>query len=296
MNVARRPAGWVLRGRRLGLAVAALLGATAAPADPGTVLARVDGSEVTEGDVDQALEAALGAHPLTGVDAAARAKVLESLIASRAIAQVEERTLRPDERAQLDRKVRAHREEQLVLQHLAKHFPPEPVSEEAVRVFYEANPEKFGARTVRTCEVLVGRPGGGPSGAEGLEGALRGAGSVQRWEPWADVLNKQGLSVGYRKMQWADGAVDRRLQERVDPLSVGATSDVVWLDGVAWVVRVVDQTKEPPQPLAVVRPEIRRLLAPLQVREAVKRAAAAALKTAAVERVVPSFPPPGRDP
>jgi len=89
-------------------------------------------------------------------------------------------------------------------------------------------------------------------------------------------------------VRYGTGQVDERLlQPRVRDvmkgLQVGEASRPFLVDGTPQVVRITDEDTRPPRPLSEVSGEIRRALAPIQLKEAVKSASAELMKTVEVQ-------------
>jgi hypothetical protein len=76
-------------------------------------LAKVDGTPITQAELQRALRETFGpkAH---SVDVKARREVLESLIATRAMALAAKEALRPGELAEVEREVQAYRDQRLI--------------------------------------------------------------------------------------------------------------------------------------------------------------------------------------
>lgn len=67
-------------------------------------------------------------------------------------------------------------------------------------------------------------------------------------------------------------------------LKVGKKSTLTFVQGRAYVVRIVGETTVPPKPFAKVQEEIERQLEPVQLREALESIGAAAVEQVRVER------------
>ena len=224
----------------------------------------------------------MGRYAAGKLDEAGRKKVLESLVASRAIAQIQLKNLTPEEEAVIDRKVQAYREELLVMRYLAKHAPPQPVTEEMVRKYYESHPERFGGRTIRTYEMVTTSRALKAPERDNLIGVLNKAAENKDWRKWVERLQTQGLPVAFRQGQVSEKVLQVQLRELMRPLKKGESSQLTFIKGNAYLVRIVDETKIAPRPLNEVSAKIRKSLVPLQLKKAVKKASEKALKEAKV--------------
>jgi EpsD family peptidyl-prolyl cis-trans isomerase len=246
------------------------------------VLAKVNGSSITRYDVDAAAQRTLGEELALSLDATGRRKVLESLVQSRAVAQLAERELAAEERAALDKRVSAYREELLVQAYLERHITPSPVTGQMVRQYYEAHPERFGGKKVVSYEMLFTPNAPAGKAREGLLQALRKSAQVKDLAAFGEELKKAGHDVLYRRGSVAEQTLDPQLRAALQQLAVGKTSNVIMLGGRLHVARIASESVQAARPLEQVADEIRRTLSPLRVKEAVKSASREALKKAKV--------------
>jgi hypothetical protein len=246
------------------------------------VLARVNGSPITRYELELAINSILGKETAGRLKADGRRKVLESLVASRAIAQVQDAELAPEDLAALGKKVSAYREELLVKQHLAQHASPQPVSAEMVRAYYEQHPERFGAETLRIYEMVASRRPLNPGERDGLIRLFSQAADIKDWRQWVKTLQTKGYAVVFRQGQVSEKALDSRLKRLMQPLEKGETSNPTFIKGTAYLVRIVEDKQIAPRPLQEVSVQIRKALVPVQLKKAVKEVSIQVLQTADV--------------
>lgn len=125
-----------------------------APVEPSATLATVDDSIITRDQLELTIERTLGDSAPLFASAEVERKILESLVSSRAMALLAERELSPSERAQLDLKAQAYREELLVRHYLEAHATPEPITTEQVADYYNRHPDEFGGGVERSFETI----------------------------------------------------------------------------------------------------------------------------------------------
>lgn len=236
------------------------------------VLARVAGEPITRYELEQTIRATLGETSAGRLDEAGRQKVLQSLVASRAIARVQEAEMTPQEIAEIDKKTRAYREQLLVKRYLAQHAAPQPVTGEMVREYYQAHPERFGSRYLRKYEMISGQPNLKSAERDNLITVLGRATETADWQNWVAELKEKGYPMSYREGMMTDNVLHPRLENLMKDLKTGETSNLVFIKGVPYVVRIVEEKQIPPQPLDKVSEQIRRALVPVQLKKAVKQA------------------------
>lgn len=236
------------------------------------VLAQVNGAPITQLELEQSIRASLGGAALSMLDPKARKKVLESIVAARAIAQVQAKELDPGQQAALDARVALYREQLLVRMYLAENKPVEPVGQEMIRAYYERHPGQFGAKTLRYYEMLRSRGVLTGKARDLLLTAMAEPRSVEDWHAEAGKLDRKGVPVAYRTGKVDPKVLHPRLRDLMEPLKTGQASSLTFIDGVAYAVRIKEEKKIAPQPLANVSDRIRKILLPVQLKKAVKKA------------------------
>jgi hypothetical protein len=253
--------------------------------DRGSVLATVNGSPITQNELLQGMRASLGPHSSNVLDEAGRRKMLESLVAARAIAQVQEQALTDAQKEAVEIQTAAFREQLLVKMYLAQNVPPQPVSHQMVEQYYREHPEKFGAKTIRVYEMIASDGKLAEKDRDRVLTALQTPHKVKDWTELVQRLKKKGLPVVYRSGQADAGVLQARLRDLMQPLAPGQTSALTLIEGVVYVVRITAEKKIPAQPLNQVGARIRKMLLPIQLKKAVKQASEKVLAEAEVEYV-----------
>ena len=236
------------------------------------VLARVAGDPVTLYELEQTIRATLGPSAAGRLDEAGRRKVLESLVASRAIARVREAEMTAEEIAAIDKKIQAYREQLLVKQYLAKHVSPQPVTGEMVRDYYEAHPEQFGSRRFRKYEMITGQPKLKSAARDKMIALLGRAAANTDWQTWVTGLKAKGYPLMFRQGLVTDKVLHPRLEKLMKGLKTGESSNLVFIKGNPYVVKIIEDNRLPPKPLDQVSDQIRKALVPVQLKKSVKLA------------------------
>lgn len=247
------------------------------------VLAKVSGKPITQYDVDQLGRRTLGELGGHSVRASAQAKLLESLIQSRAIAVAAEKELNPLEKLALQRELDSYRDQLLVRRYVEKHAPPAPVTPEMVTEYYRTHPERFGGKAHRLCEIVGASRDLTPDERNSVMKALREAERERDWSAWSSALVKHGLPVSLTSTSDDDQLLHAKLGELLRSLKVQVPSQVTLISGRPYVARITGEERAQPRPLAEVRGEIERLLSPAQLSAALERVGKDARKTVEVE-------------
>jgi hypothetical protein len=242
---------------------------TNAPVDV-EVLATVNGEPITRADVEFSLKRTFSQLDLMSVDADLQNKVLESLVASRAMKQLAREELTPTELTRIENATKAYEEELYIKEYLQRHAVPEPVTTEMVEKYYRENAREFGAETLRDFELLKAPANLQDSQRDQLLSEVENIRAATNWSSAAKSWGeKWGLQ--YQQARSKAGLLDKTLEQRLSVLSKNETSEVFYIDGSLHLVRVTNLTQTPPKALAEVSGEIRKRLAPLMLREAVKK-------------------------
>lgn len=255
----------------------------AVPVEPSATLVTVDGTPITRAQLELTIERTLGdSAPLFATEEVER-KILESLVSSRAMARLAERELDGAERAELDLKAQAYREELLVRHYLEANATPEPVTTEQVADYYKRHPEEFGGGVEKSFEIIGSDQTLDETQRAELIALL--SGPQVRDKDWAALVaawRGAGKPLEYRQNRLKLELLEQPLRSLVEPTAVGTIAPL-YTDGQLLLVRVTGEQQLPGQPLSEVSAAIREKLAPQALKQAVKSLSAQALKEVKVE-------------
>jgi parvulin-like peptidyl-prolyl isomerase len=234
------------------------------------VAATVNGEAITEADIDFMIERTFKQQELVSIDETLRQKVLESLISSRAMQQSIKKEMDTDDQDRIARSVKAYEEELFVKEYLQKHVTPEPVTAEMVQQYYDQHPEQFGSEEVRDFELLKA-----PNVLDDKQRdkLLKQVPTIRLSQNWSASSKswQQELGLQYLQGRSKAGLLDKTTEQTLQRLKKGETSDVFYVEGQLHLVRVNNITTTSAKPIAEVSGEIRKKLAPLMLRNAVKK-------------------------
>jgi hypothetical protein len=118
---------------------------------------------------------------------------------------------------------------------------------------------------------------------EKLVAALKNVKSKKDWQVVAQDLKKQSIDVLYRKGNADEAILEDQLKMFVKNIKVGETSQLTFLKGKPYIVRVIEEKQQSAKPLQEVSAEIRKALVPIQMKKAIKQISEELMKTATVE-------------
>ena len=241
------------------------------------VLAEAEGIVVTEYDLDAYLVATIGDFGAARIDDEGRKKALEGLVATKVIAKRRDQELSASDRAELEKKVGAYREQLLVKQYLAAHAPPEPVTAAQIQSYYEENRERFAGRSDRDFEMLLSTEILSDTKRRKLLDSLA-KNDDDDWSARAVALRAEGIPIHHRRGVMGRAPSHSKLDKTLRTMRVGRSSAPIFIQDKVYVLRVTGEKQHPKRTLPEASGEIRERLAPLQVRKAIARAKAKAMK------------------
>lgn len=247
------------------------------------VVATVNGESITSAELELAIERTLGSNAGLFMTDELANKLLQSLVASKAIAQKSEALLSADELIMLDLKAKAFKEELLVKAYLEQNVTPQPVSAEMVKKYYLDNPSKFGGGSIKQFEYIQVQI----QEKDDASHLLKAFNELSAHANWVlaveDIKAVNGEWVVRHKTASLNPKDLREpLKTLVTKTNVGKVAPVDINGLVYTLVKVVEEKPLALKPLAEVSGKIRETLAPLQLKQAVKEISDAALKEAAV--------------
>jgi len=236
-------------------------------ADP--LLAIVGGTELR----DSQLKVLMSRLPNDAIDTLTdetRHKMTESLVRMRAIALEAERLLSDEERLVIDAKVDAFRDELLAKEYLSKNVSPAPVSQAMVLSYYEGNSAEFTeAGRVDYKYLSVSRDSLDDKGRKKVITAFGNAKNVRSWSKMAAKLKKQGIPAEFKRANIKPSQIAPSLAKIVKNLKAGGVSDLVYGEQII-VVKVINREAASLKPLSMVSADIRKMLAPLQLKKSLR--------------------------
>jgi hypothetical protein len=111
--------------------------------DVSNVLAAVSGQKITQAQLDYQLSKISGISEQEDTQAV-RQKMLESLVLAKLMAHKQSQTMSHKQRQQLEIEVNAYREERLVHHYLNQNIEAKPPTSQQVNDFYQTNKQRFG--------------------------------------------------------------------------------------------------------------------------------------------------------
>jgi hypothetical protein len=253
------------------LLIAGCQGSCGDKKDGPRVLATVNGTPITEPQLQIALRETLGPD-VKNVSETARRKVLESLVATRAMALVAEKHMSESKRAELEREVQAYRDERLIRAYLARHAPVAPITDAQIEAYYREHLADFGAGTLRTYELLaIDQELSGSARADAIA-AFAKAERASDWRGTARELTQRGTNVRYESGQLPGNELDKNVVAVINTLAASQASKPFFVDGRIHLVRMLSSQSIAARPLVEVAPQIGRRLEQEAFESAIERA------------------------
>ena len=238
------------------------------------ILVTVQGEAITEMDLQLAIHRTLGPKALFQADSKAQQKILESIVMSKALAIRTESLLSDEQRYEIERQTLAYRDELLAKKFLKEKISPKPVSEAMVAAYYEDNLDKFSTPAKLQVEFIQAGPNMTPSQRGPIMAALTRAQKESDWQTWVSSQDKQSLPLSYSQNAFSAKAMGSDIAQVIRGLKEGESSKVFFINKRPALARVIKRLPGTAKPLAQVSKEIRKTLAPMQLKKAIKASAA----------------------
>lgn len=250
--------------------------------DDNNILATVNGSKISQYDLNASIQSTFTKESARHFDDVGRKKILDSLIASKAISQAQEKVLTDKETCEIEKKVNAYREQLLVKQYVMENFPPAPVTQKMVKTYYENHPERFGSKIVKVYEMISSTRKLKTKERDALMHILSDGKNQNNWKKWSKEIKDEGYPVSFRKGQVLENLLHPELYQVMETLDKGNTSELSFIKGQAYLVRITDEKMTPPKSFDEVKDRIRKSLIPIQLKRSATAATEKVLKTATV--------------
>jgi hypothetical protein len=281
--------------------------------DDSATLVKVNGEPITHAQFEIVAQTLLGGQPVRTLPEAARKKLLEGMVASKALSQKALQSL--DQKTLLDIEYKvANRREQLLLNEYLKlkakqntksnakpsansdatnpssnsDSKPSALSESLVAEYYESHLAEFGGGSDRRYQTIMSEKNVSGDMRNTLIESLGQAKAEDDWQAYSNTLVLQNLPVTFRSGVLNSQALDKsllgkKLSAAISTTPVGSSSAVVFANGKTFVVKVLAETKKTPQALNDVRGEIHKRLAPVLLKNAIESVKEQVMSEAKVE-------------
>ena len=250
-----------------------------------SALVTVNGESISEQDLDAAIIRTVGEMGAFQLDGKGRKKVLESIVLSKIMAQKQMASYSPEQQREIERQVQAYKTELLAKNYLKENVTAVPVTNKMVEEYYAANPHKFGGKTIKQYQVLKGLTKLQGKVRENLLQRMQQITSQKDWFAAVNQAKKEGLQLEFSTGVSGAQSLDKKVESLIAGLNQDEVSSLHYLNGYPMYFKVVAEKVIKPKPLSEVRSDIRKSLAPIQLKRAVRKVSDELLKEAKVEYV-----------
>ncbi|GAB59524.1 peptidyl-prolyl cis-trans isomerase [Rheinheimera nanhaiensis] len=240
--------------------------------DSDPVLARVGNETISRLELDVAIDSSIGPYAALHLGPEGEHKVLQSLVMRKLMSQHQFALLDEDARTALELQVNAYREELLTKQFVREQLIPEPVTEAMVTDYYQRYPEEFGAAEYASYQLLRADTGLNPEQRQRVLWYLEQLTAAADWTILAEQARQEGLAVYLVAGTSSEQGLIAEYQSLIAPLAAGQVSATAELNNRLVKVKVLERNRIAAKPLADVSDEIRKKLAPMQLKRAIEQA------------------------
>lgn len=252
--------------------------------DASKILVRVNEEAITQEQLKNNINTLLGKQAATvGLQQAEKKKILESMIVSRLLRQEAEKKLNDKEKLELQIKAAEFKEKLIVNSYLRANLSSASVSNQMIANYYNKHPEKFGAESIIKYELLTSSKKLDELNRDELLNVYSRHNKQTDLEELQKELSKNGFQLSFQRGRLIKGVLDKKIERTIGGLYPGEVSSLILQNGRPYIVKLIESKDVPPKPLSVVSNEIKKLLAPVVLKAAIKEQAAKFKKQAVIE-------------
>lgn len=247
----------------------------------GAVLAEVNGHKIYAQDLENTLIDMFGAYQASTLEKQGREKALQSLVASRAMADLAVKTIDKQQLEFIEAKAKRYHENLIINAYVKHSVVPEPLSNKMVEDYYNGHLEKFGQKQIRQYELLSTQSA---LPVDTRDKFLKAFEQVKQLQPAKiqQQLKKQGYDLLHHKGVTGESLLEPKLRDLIAAQKLNVLSNITFIDGKAFAVLVNSDITQPAKPLSEVREYIRKSLAMIQLKNAIKSLSETAVKQASI--------------
>jgi hypothetical protein len=248
------------------------------------VVASIDGKPIYQAELALVINQTLGEFAALQLGSQGRKKVLESLIIRKLMSDQQWQLMDEEERQQLDLELNIYREELLTKRHVREHLIAEPVNDDMIQAYYANNPSTYGAKTLRRFEMVRADVSRSPVLQKDLSLLIQGLTPHSDWKLSIDQARQQGLPIFLVSGHSAESGLIDDYQQIIQSLAEGEISPLHSINGILVRFRVTELIQVPAKPIEEVSKNIRKTLAPLQLKKAIQQEAELLMRDREIER------------
>ncbi|WP_053909615.1 peptidyl-prolyl cis-trans isomerase [Pseudoalteromonas sp. SW0106-04] len=246
------------------------------------VIAKVNQHNITEAELNWVVNDTLGEFAALQLGADTKKKILESLIIKKLMVEQMQQSLDAEQQAEIALAMNVYRDELLAKRYIQEHITASPVSLEQAKHYYDNNLPQFGQRVIRRF-AMVSAPLS-KNNTQQSESLLREEAKQfdadSNWQHQAQQHSYFSYSAGHQA------------EKGLDPFYIGAlkklkpsdVSPVYTYQGKLVKFKLLTEQHIAAKPFTQVQNEIKKALAPINLKQAIKEEAARLSEQAQVTR------------
>ena len=223
----------------------------------GKLLATIDGKKIYEPELQSLLVDMFGEYQAQTMDDTSRKRALDSLIASHALVREAEKQLSAETISDVDLKAARYRDNQLINAYMKTKISPASLTNEHIRTYYENNLEKFGKRTIKKIQAMTTRNELPEELRESYLSHLAETMKTGDLEKISKAMKVKGYEVHVQSAELNMSLLDERLYQFINAQKLDMLSELTFINGRPYLVRVISQKVVAAKPLSQVSASIR---------------------------------------
>ncbi len=237
------------------------------------IVAKVNGEAIYKEEFDLIVNQTVGEYAAFQMNQQTKDKILQSLVLRKLMKAEQLKHMNADDMHALEIQVAAYRDELLTKQYIRDNIAAEPVSNEMVADYYQNNLKQFGQKQLRRFEMVRADTGQNQTRIKQLNTLIQQLSPTDDWRKQVEIARTSGQAIHFITGHTGEKGLLPAYQQVVNGLSKNQTSKVHSINGVLVRFKVTELIETPAKPLVDVKESIRKRLAPLQIKKAVKKQA-----------------------
>ncbi len=238
--------------------------------NPADIVAEVNGEIILKSELEQVAVDMFGEYQASTMDENSRGKLLESMVSTLALAQASVAELSKDQLDLIENKTKRYRENLLVSEYIRANASPPPVTESMIANYYGMNLAQFGQSSVRKYQLITSPQALATDQRKGFIQLF----ATIKTEPSMQAIHQKFLNSGFQTTHQSGvaeaGLLSKKLLQVIGSQPVAKVSDIHFIDGIPYIVKVDEVLQKNAKPLNQVKASIRKTLAMAQLKETVR--------------------------
>jgi hypothetical protein len=248
------------------------------------MIAKIDGEPVYKDELDIVINHTVGEFAALQLGDDGRKKVLESLIIRKLMSDKQLQSMGQEELRQLELEITSYREELLTKRYVREQLIAQPVTDEMIADYYQSNLHIYGENTVRRFEMARADVSYSPALQKKISLVMQELTPHSNWSETIKKARQIGQPLFVVSGSSSENGLTDDYKEIIQSLGAGDVSALYTINGIMVRFKITELIPIPAKPLSEVSADIRKTLAPLQLKKSIQQEAELLMLDREIER------------